>query len=171
MTISLWSPLLMMLLCLICLCVARDPQQINCCGKLLCKGCLEKHKECSDDCPQCRSPSILFLIKEVSFTTFLVENYNMIHDCHDTQVRETSFHSMLSVTIHPVAMSGLVSYGHWKSTWLAVTSLSCHALMNATTGLKWSSYFVKTWRSIQRRSVQDASTSVLTARRLGSIEI
>jgi hypothetical protein len=29
------------LLCLICLCVARDPQQINCCGKVLCKGCFK----------------------------------------------------------------------------------------------------------------------------------
>ena len=60
----------------------------------------------------------------------------MIHDCHNTQVRETSFHSMLSVKIHLVAVSGLVNYAHWMSTWLAVTLLSCHALMNATTGLK-----------------------------------
>ena len=159
------------LLCLICLCVARDPQQINCCGKLLCKGCLEKHKECSDDCPQCRKPINTFSDKRSKFfTTTLVENY-VIHNCHITQVREISFHSMLSVTIHLVAVSGLESYGHWMNTWLAVTSLSCHALMNATTGLKWSSYFVDTWRNTQRRSVQDASTSVLTARRLGSIEI
>ena len=42
------------LLCLICLCVARDPQQINCCGKLLCKGCLEEHREHSNNCPLCR---------------------------------------------------------------------------------------------------------------------
>jgi predicted amidophosphoribosyltransferase len=42
------------LLCLICLCVARDPQQITCCGKVLCKGCLEKHKKNSTVCPQCR---------------------------------------------------------------------------------------------------------------------
>ena len=43
------------LLCLICLCVARNPQQINCCGKLLCKGCLKQHKKCSFYCPQCRT--------------------------------------------------------------------------------------------------------------------
>ena len=55
------------LLCLICLCVARDPQQINCCGKLLCKGCLEKHKERSDDCPQCRKPLNTFSDKRSKF--------------------------------------------------------------------------------------------------------
>jgi hypothetical protein len=85
-------------------------------------------------------------------------------------VSDTSFHWKLDVTIHLMAVSGLESYAHWMSTWLAVTSLSCHALMNATTDLKWSSYFVNTWRSTRRRGVQDASTSVLTARRLGSIE-
>ena len=45
------------LLCLICLCLARDPQQINCCGKVLCKSCLETHeKRFSSTCPQCRKP-------------------------------------------------------------------------------------------------------------------
>ena len=38
------------LFCLICLCVARDPQQINCCGKVLCKVCLDDHKKCSSIC-------------------------------------------------------------------------------------------------------------------------
>ena len=59
------------------------------------------------------SPSTLFLTKEVSlfFTISLVENC-MIRDYHDTQVRRTSFHSMLSVKIHLVAVSGLVSYAH-----------------------------------------------------------
>jgi hypothetical protein len=42
------------LICLICLCVARDPQQISCCGKLFCRVCLEEHKKGSSDCPQCR---------------------------------------------------------------------------------------------------------------------
>ena len=41
------------LLCLICLCVARDPQQITCCGKVLCRGCLKEHKKRSNNCPQC----------------------------------------------------------------------------------------------------------------------
>jgi TNF receptor-associated factor 4 len=41
------------LICLICLCVARDPQQITCCGKLLCKACLEEYKKGSNNCPQC----------------------------------------------------------------------------------------------------------------------
>ena len=40
--------------CLICLSVARDPHQINCCGNVLCKVCLDEHKRYSNDCPQCR---------------------------------------------------------------------------------------------------------------------
>ena len=74
------------------------------------------------------------------------------------------------VTIHLMDVSGLESCVDLINIQLAVALLSCHALMNVITGLKWSSYFVKILRSIQRRSVQDASTSVLTARRLGSIE-
>ena len=45
------------LLCLICLSVARNPQQISCCGKVFCKGCLLEHKKHSGGrtlCPQCR---------------------------------------------------------------------------------------------------------------------
>ena len=44
------------------------------------------------------------------------------------QVSDTSFHLKLDVTIHPVAVNGWVSYAHWISTWLAVASLSYHAL-------------------------------------------
>jgi TNF receptor-associated factor 4 len=51
------------LLCLICLCVARDPQQIKCCGKVLCKGCLEKRKKQSNNCPQCRKHIVSFADK------------------------------------------------------------------------------------------------------------
>lgn len=43
------------LICLICLSVARYPQQINCCGKVICKACLDEHKQYSyANCPQCR---------------------------------------------------------------------------------------------------------------------
>ena len=42
------------LLCLICLSVAREPQQVSCCGKVICRGCLEEQKKHSDNCPQCR---------------------------------------------------------------------------------------------------------------------
>ena len=49
------------LLCLICLSVARDPQQITpCCGKVFCKVCLEELKKHSNDCPQCRKPMVCF---------------------------------------------------------------------------------------------------------------
>ena len=42
------------LVCLICLSVARDPQQVNCCGKVLCRTCLKELKRYSNSCPQCR---------------------------------------------------------------------------------------------------------------------
>jgi TNF receptor-associated factor 4 len=58
------------LICPICMCVARDPQQINCCGMVLCKGCLEQHKMHSNNCPQCRKISTVLLIEEVSTTRF-----------------------------------------------------------------------------------------------------
>ncbi len=38
------------LTCLICHNVARDPQQITCCGKLYCKACLQR----SNTCPTCK---------------------------------------------------------------------------------------------------------------------
>ena len=41
------------LLCLICLFVARDPQQMKCCGKVLCNTCLKEHRKRSIKCPQC----------------------------------------------------------------------------------------------------------------------
>ena len=122
--------------------------------------------------PSVEKISTILLIKEVSIPSGEQLYGTYIHIfIIIPQVRDTSFHLKFTVTIHLVAVSGLESYTHWTSTWLAVTSHSCHALMNAMTGLKWSSYSVNTWRSTQRGSVQDASTSVLTARRLGSIEI
>ena len=102
------------LLCLICLHVARDPQQINCCGKVLCKGCLEEHKEHSNDCPQCRKHIVSFPDKR-SKTTLNKRVHGIIFFIIQ-QVRETSFHSNFSVTIHLMAVSGLGSYAHWIST-------------------------------------------------------
>ncbi len=42
--------------CLICLCVARDPQQHGegGCGKIYCKSCIDKYKTKNRDCPSCR---------------------------------------------------------------------------------------------------------------------
>ena len=42
--------------CLICLCVARDPQQHGDggCGKIFCTSCINKHKRTNDKCPNCR---------------------------------------------------------------------------------------------------------------------
>ena len=46
------------LLCLICLCVARDPHQhpgdsSNDCGKIFCQGCITKVKQDDNKCPNC----------------------------------------------------------------------------------------------------------------------
>ena len=49
--------------CLICLFVAKDPQQVNCCGKVLCRTCLEEHKRYSNSCPQCRKDITSFADK------------------------------------------------------------------------------------------------------------
>ena len=52
------------LLCLICLSVVREPQQISCCGKVLCKVCLDElRKEHSNLCPQCRVDIVSFTDK------------------------------------------------------------------------------------------------------------
>ena len=40
--------------CLICMNVAKDPQQMDCCGKVYCRLCLTEHKKHSNKCPQCR---------------------------------------------------------------------------------------------------------------------
>ncbi len=42
--------------CLICLCVARDPQQHGDggCGKIFCRSCIDKYKKNDDKCPNCR---------------------------------------------------------------------------------------------------------------------
>lgn len=80
------------LFCLICLCVAKDPQQINCCGKLLCKQCLQEHKEQSNHCPQCRKPIKTFADKRSRFPSD--KNYGMyMINTTLVQVRETSFDS------------------------------------------------------------------------------
>ena len=44
------------LLCLICTFVAREPMQMDCCGKLYCKHCLNEHSKLSQQftCPHCR---------------------------------------------------------------------------------------------------------------------
>ena len=43
--------------CLVCKCVARNPQQVNCCGKIICENCLERCKQTNshhDKCPHCQ---------------------------------------------------------------------------------------------------------------------
>ena len=61
------------LVCLICLSVARDPQQVNCCGKVLCKTCLEELKRYSNICPHCKKKITSFADKRSKsniYTTF-----------------------------------------------------------------------------------------------------
>ncbi len=55
--------------CLICLCVARDPQQHGGggCGKIYCTSCIDQYKETNDKCPNCREVmNIPSRMKEVS---------------------------------------------------------------------------------------------------------
>ena len=62
------------LVCLICLSVARDPQQVNCCGKVLCRICLETaHKRYFNrsKCPQCRVEITSFPDKRSKFAYLL----------------------------------------------------------------------------------------------------
>ena len=42
--------------CLICLLVAKDPQQHGACGKLFCSSCIASYRTQQDDCPHCRQP-------------------------------------------------------------------------------------------------------------------
>ena len=48
--------------CLICLCVARDPQQHGegGCGKIFCTSCIDYHKKTNDKCPNCRKVMTTF---------------------------------------------------------------------------------------------------------------
>ena len=48
--------------CLICLSVARDPQQHGDegCGKMFCESCISEHQKESTNCPHCRENLTLF---------------------------------------------------------------------------------------------------------------
>ena len=48
------------LICLICHFVAREPQQVSCCGKVYCKTCIEESRKRSLSCPNCRGNSTVF---------------------------------------------------------------------------------------------------------------
>lgn len=41
------------LLCLICTFVARDPQQLTCCGRVFCEKCIVRHRASTPKCPNC----------------------------------------------------------------------------------------------------------------------
>ena len=94
------------LLCLICLCVARDPQQINCCGKVLCKVCLEEHKQHSDYCPQCRKPIKSFADKR---SKFFCSSKSPGKELYDTWLS----HIMHRWERHPFAQSSVWQCLQW----------------------------------------------------------
>ena len=49
------------LICSICLCPAKDPQQTRCvCAKLYCLDCVKKYAQLSKNCPTCRKPLDVF---------------------------------------------------------------------------------------------------------------
>ena len=66
------------LVCLICFSVARDPQQVNCCGKVLCRTCLEEHEEYSNLCPQCRVDITSFPDKRSKYATSYKKYYYVL---------------------------------------------------------------------------------------------
>ena len=39
--------------CLICTLVAREAQQVSCCGKIFCRQCLENSAKAKSSCPSC----------------------------------------------------------------------------------------------------------------------
>ncbi len=55
------------LMCLICTLVAKDPQQMDCCGRVYCTLCLSEHKKHSDKCPQCRKAGNSFNDKKSEY--------------------------------------------------------------------------------------------------------
>ena len=53
------------LLCLICLCVAKDPHQhpgdsSNDCGKIFCQGCITMMQDGDKKCPNCQKNLMIF---------------------------------------------------------------------------------------------------------------
>ena len=99
------------LLCLICLSVARDPQQITCCGKVLCDTCLKEHKIYTNDCPVCRIPIESFRdARSKSVKIGILLSHHMLSLL---QVIDTSSHLKLNATIRPMVVSGLENYAHW----------------------------------------------------------
>ncbi len=56
--------------CLICLCVARDPQQHGDggCGKIFCMSCIDKYKKNDDKCPNCRKVIATFKDERSKYT-------------------------------------------------------------------------------------------------------
>ena len=61
--------------CIVCLTVAKDPQQMNCCGKMLCKSCLDDWSRHSNSgCPQCRVKIISFDDKRSKYVATCYNN-------------------------------------------------------------------------------------------------
>ena len=59
--------------CLICLSVARDPQQHGNggCGKVFCQGCIVKYREITKTCPNCRKDLKTFKDERSKSVTYM----------------------------------------------------------------------------------------------------
>ena len=77
------------LLCLFCTYVARDPQQINCCGILLCSSCLEQHKKNSTKCPKCKKDFKSFPDAKSKFFFSTLDILHIVHVTAQTLVYNT----------------------------------------------------------------------------------
>jgi len=49
------------LICVVCQFVAREPHQVDCCGKIFCKLCIETANERFGKCPNCRGTANSFV--------------------------------------------------------------------------------------------------------------
>ena len=70
--------------CLICLCVARDPQQHGDggCGKIYCSSCIDKYKTTNDKCPNCRKVITTFKDERSKWVHEQSAKHNKcMHDC------------------------------------------------------------------------------------------
>ena len=68
-------------ICKICTSVAKDPQQMDCCGKVYCGLCLTEHKKHSNKCPQCREEGNSFSDKRGEKLTFHLLFSNLHYSC------------------------------------------------------------------------------------------
>ena len=69
------------LVCPICKYVARDPHQMDCCGRVYCQLCLSEHNKHSDTCPQCWQTGNSFADKRCKYCHFAHSETDIQYTC------------------------------------------------------------------------------------------